>query len=159
MRYPPKKTITNIPAAQRNRVRVDSNGGEPVAQTQAHREQRGKIAIIDIVYLTLTAIVCCALISGCLTALGSYRATRHRLAESTTRLKRLKAQDEQLEQRLAYLKSSTGREQLLRERGFVRENERILLFSDTSGEEQAPVQKKKSLVDGIAHAADQIIRR
>jgi len=89
-----------------------------------------QMRLMDAVYLVITVIASSALLGFCHNSFATYLTTRSMLKEHTAQLHQLQTRETSLHQRLAELKSPDGRDQLLRERGFVKGNERILLFAD-----------------------------
>jgi len=102
----------------------------PREETPFSKPQKRSLRLMDAVYLVITVIAGSALLGLCHNSFATYLTTRSQLNRHTAQLHQLKVREKSLHQRLAELNSPDGRDQLLRERGFVKGNERILLFAD-----------------------------
>jgi hypothetical protein len=102
----------------------------PREETPFSKPQKRRIGLVDAVYLVITVVAGSALLGLCHNSFATYSTTRSMLNQHTAQLHQLQAREKSLSVRLAELKSPDGRDQLLRERGFVQGNERILLFAD-----------------------------
>lgn len=89
-----------------------------------------RLRLMDAVYLVITVVFGSALLGLSGNALRDYWWMRGRVKTSSVQLKDLQGREAELHLRLAALNSPEGRDQLLRERGFVQGKERILLFAD-----------------------------
>ncbi|MEO6907778.1 MAG: hypothetical protein ABI210_07800 [Abditibacteriaceae bacterium] len=135
-----------------------------------------QMRLADAVYLVITVIAGSALLGLCHNSFATYLTTRSMLKEHTAELHQLQTQETSLHQRLVDLQSPDGRDQLLRERGFVQGNERILLFAndaqpaDNSNADataapvpqaspQPVIANKTSFWGGIAKAVDRAADR
>jgi hypothetical protein len=104
----------------------------PQEETPFSKPQKRRIGLMDAVYLVITVMAGSALLGLCHNSFATYLTTRSMLNQHTAQLHQLEAREKSLSVRLAELKSPDGRDQLLRERGFVQGNERILLFADVA---------------------------
>lgn len=119
-----------------------------------------QMRLMDAVYLVITVMAGSALLGLCHNSFATYLTTRSMLKEHTAQLHQLQTRETSLHQRLADLKSPDGRDQLLRERGFVQGKERILLFADDAqpaADENAaaPVSTSDSAVTPVPQANPQ----
>jgi hypothetical protein len=127
------------------------------------------LRLLDAAYLVVTVIAGSALLGVIFHSAAIYHEMHSQLAHHTGQLAQLKTREASLHQRLAELQSPDGRDQLLRERGFVQGNERILLFADdappaTEKSAAAPVSESTatptagtehtSFLGGVVHAID-----
>jgi cell division protein FtsB len=102
----------------------------PFSKPSFLSSMKRQMRLVDAVYLVITVMAGSALLGLCHNSFATYLTTRSMLKEHTAQLDQLQTREASLHQRLAELKSPDGRDQLLRERGFVQGNERILLFAD-----------------------------
>jgi|GEM_PF-2875781 len=131
--HPSQPSTPKRSKARRARVQYQPPREEtPFTRPRKFSWQR--LRFIDAIYLVITVVAGSTLIGLCHASLGNYFTVRTRLAKSSGHLKQLQTREASLSQRLAHLNSPDGRDQLLRERGFVHGNERILLFAEKPAE-------------------------
>jgi cell division protein FtsB len=166
--HPSQQSTPKRSRAKKRRVQYQPPREEtPFSRTSKLNGVKRKRRLIDTVYLVITVIAGTALLSYCHSSFATYLTTRSQLKRHDAQLAQLKTREASLQQRLAQLKSPDGRDQLLRERGFVQGNERILLFADDAQPSDdastvtlAPVNQKSasapsaSFWGGIAQAID-----
>ena len=124
--HPSQQSTPKRSRAKKRRVQYQP----PREETPFSKPKKRHIRFIDAVYLVVAVIAGSALLGLCQQSFATYLTTRAQLNRHTAHLHQLQEREQSLHQRLAQLKSPKGRDQLLRERGFVKGNERILLFAD-----------------------------
>ena len=129
--HPSQQSTPKRTKAKRSRVQYQPPREEtPFSKLLRWNIVKRQFRLMDAVYLVVTVMAGSALLGLCHNSFATYLTTRSQLNRHTAQLAQLKTREASLHQRLAELKSPDGRDQLLRERGFVKGNERILLFAD-----------------------------
>jgi len=137
--YPSQPSTPKRSKSRRSRVQFQPPREETPFTRPRRKFSWQRLRFIDAIYLVITVIAGSTLIGLCHASLGNYFTVRTRLSKSSAHLKQLKTREASLSQRLAQLNSRDGRDQLLRERGFVHGNERILLFADKPADTEKQV--------------------
>ena len=156
--HPSQQSTPKRSRAKKRRVQYQPPREETPFTPVRRRISWQRLRFIDAIYLVIAVIAGSTLIGLCHASLGNYFTVRARLTKSSAHLDQLKSREAVQSQRLAHLNSPEGRDQLLRERGFVHGNERILLFAEKPADDENATRTadaQPALVDDASNGASE----